>query len=51
MTAEEKIIAIKVIVKQSFTLHAPKDDRRDPRWTRCINAIFSGIIRVAGPFP
>lgn len=50
MTDKEKLEAVKVIVKQGFEVHAPKDERRDPRWTRCINAIFAGIVRVSGPF-
>ena len=50
MTDRDKVDAIKVIIKQAFELHAPKDERRDPRWTRVINAIYAGVVRVAGPF-
>lgn len=50
MTDKEKLDAVKCIVKQAIELHAPKDERRDPRWSRLINALFAGIVRVAGPF-
>ena len=51
MTDRDKLDAIKVIIKQAFELHAPKEERRDPRWTRVINAIYAGVVRISGPFP
>lgn len=50
MTDAEKIVAMKVVIKQAIEMHVPKDERRDPRWTRLVNALFTGIVRVAGPF-
>ena len=40
---------LKVIVRQAVTMHAPMEHDRDPRWTRFINALYAGVVRVAGP--
>ena len=46
---QHKIDLIKTIVRQAVTLHAPQEKDRDPRWTRFVNALYGGIVRVAGP--
>ena len=47
---QQRIGEYKVLLRSTITLHAPKESDRYPRWTRCINALFAGAVRVFGPF-
>ena len=46
---QHRIDLLKTVVRQAVTLHAPQEKDRDPRWTRFVNALYGGIVRVAGP--
>lgn len=51
MTDREKLHTLHAVFRQAVLTHAPKEEHRDPRWTRFINQVHAQFVKLVGPLP
>ena len=51
MTDHEKLHTLAACFRQAVLIHAPKEEHRDPRWTRFINQYQAQLVKLLGPLP